>query len=85
MILNDKEREVLHTSPCKYMVPLEHGPAEFSRIPDLETFLSLSYHKRQISKPPIPLPQCLKPPNFKSANATTSLTFDFGGYDYWRL
>jgi len=34
--------------------------------------------------------QCSKLPNFKSTNAATNqtkpiLTFDFGGYDYWRL
>ena len=29
--------------------------------------------------------QCSKPPNFKSANAATNLTFGLGGYYYWRL
>jgi len=46
-----------------------------------------SYHKRQISNPPTPLP-----PMFKTAKSQIhyrryqpNLTLDFGGYDHWRL
>jgi len=42
-----------------------------------------SYHKPLISNPPTPLPPMFKTaPNFKSTNAGTNLTFDFGGYGY---
>ena len=78
-----------------FMFPSLHSAlwkAEIVYFCGLPFFLQRNqFFRRQISNPPTPIPhQCSKPPNFKSANASTSLTlphltFDFGGYDYWRL
>jgi len=50
-----------------------------------------SYHKRQVSNPPTPLPPMYKTAKFQirqrrcQPNLTlANLTFDFGGYDHWR-
>jgi len=53
----------------------------------LKTLDSDSYHKRQITNPPTPLPPMFKIAKFQIRHRRyqPNLTFDFGGYDYWRL
>jgi len=41
-------------------------------------------YQRQISKPPTPLPPMFKTAKFQ-IRQRSNLTFEFGGYDYWRL